>query len=55
MNRKEITSLGGQIMAKRQREEAELKYCENPNHCLNCGKQIEINGMKVSQVRKKKF
>jgi len=55
-NIKRQASLGGQVMAKRQREVALKKYYLNPKHCKNCSKIIKIKEReKVSQVRKKIF
>lgn len=49
-------SIGGQIMAKRQRDEAIQKYYLNPNVCLTCSNIIPIpENVKVSDIRKKKF
>ena len=53
MSRVEASSLGGKARAKIQKEEAENKYYENPNYCKYCGKIIEVNGRKVSEIRVK--
>ena len=56
MSKIEGARLGGRVNAKRQREDAERKYYEEPNYCLNCKKLIETNSaVKVSQTKKKKF
>jgi hypothetical protein len=47
--------LGGQIMAKLQRELAIKKYYNNPNYCLFCNNIIEVGEKKVSIIKKKKF
>lgn len=49
-------SIGGQIMAKRQRDAALENYYSNPIRCKCCDKIIEVKeNQKVSEVRKKKF
>ena len=49
-------SLGGRVMAIRQRENAINRYYEKPNFCLNCGGVIRVEShQKVSEVRSKKF
>jgi hypothetical protein len=51
-----IQSIGGQIMAKRQREQALAKYYNNPNICANCHEIIHIrDNEKVSLARIKKY
>lgn len=47
---------GGQIMAERQKQAAADLYNQNPNHCLYCGKIIELlPGRPPSRTRTKKF
>ena len=48
-------SLGGQIMAIKQRQNAEKKYFQNPKICLFCSNIISITNKKISEVKKKKF
>lgn len=49
-------SKGGQVIAKRSREEALRKYYENPNICLTCNSIIDVpNRKKVCEIRLKKF
>lgn len=43
------------IWGAEQIKRATEGYYQNPNICKNCGKIIEVNGKKVSQVRTKKF
>ena len=51
-----IQSLGGQIMAKRQRDQALAKYYSNPNICINCHEIMHVKEQeKISSVRVKKF
>ncbi len=53
---KHAHSLGGKVMAVRQRELALKEYRENPNICKYCGKEIDVGDhQKVSMARKKKF
>jgi len=55
LSRKEVSSRGGQARAKLQKEEAIKEYYKNPNICKYCGKVIELEGKKPSQIRVKKF
>lgn len=48
-------SVGGQIMAVKQRDAAIKKYYKNPNICKFCKSIIEVGDYKVSQIKKKKF
>ena len=49
-------SLGGQVMAIRQRKEALQRYYENPNLCKNCNNIIPVPEKgKVRDARIKKF
>ena len=56
MSIQEATSIGGKIMAVRQREAAIASYYANPKICPQCLKVIEIpEGVKVSVIRQRKF
>ena len=48
-------SIGGKIMAIRQRHAALSLYYQNPNKCKRCGEIIHPGDKKVSEIRKKKF
>jgi len=53
---KKAQSIGGKIMAERQRNKAIENYYKNPNLCKNCSKIIEVvNNRKVSDIKRKKF
>lgn len=52
----EAHSMGGKIMAARQRKEALANYYNNPNQCKYCNKTISIpEGGNVYATRIKKF
>jgi len=52
----EAQSLGGKSTAKIQRENALIRYYNNPNYCIHCNKIIEVpDGVKCSEIRLKKF
>lgn len=49
-------SAGGQVRAKQQRTDALKRYYDNPNHCLNCQKVIEVKDIEaVAFTRLRKF
>lgn len=49
-------SLGGQVMAKRQRRAALRAYYNDPNRCLYCNSVILVGEHeRVPDVRKKKY
>lgn len=55
-SRSEVASIGGKIMALRQRKEALETYYQNPKICLWCSKAIEVQDFsRVAEVRRKKF
>ena len=49
-------SLGGQVMARRQRSAAVTAYYAAPNHCHYCDKVIDVGpNERVPDVKRKKF
>ena len=53
---KSIPSMGGKVMAERQRAEARARYLESPNKCLHCSLVIQIpDGGKIQYARRKQF
>jgi hypothetical protein len=56
MSTPEGRKLGGLTSGRRLRRAALEDYYNNPNHCLQCGKIIEVaEGQKVHTTRQKKF
>lgn len=49
-------SAGGKATAIIEKRQAKERYYSNPNHCVYCGKVIELReGTRVQDIRKKKY
>lgn len=56
MTPQEVRSLGGKVMAARQRAEAIAHYRQHPRICRGCGATILVReGEKVKDIRQRKF
>jgi hypothetical protein len=56
MTRSEAGRLGGQVIAKKNREASYARYYASPKHCLQCKSIIEIPpGKRYQFIAKKKF
>lgn len=56
LSKSQVASIGGKVMAEKQRALALSRYYESPSRCTHCDSVIHpSSSQKISSVRKKKF